>query len=172
MNLWGEMNWFAVQAKPHAEQLAATGIANLDLEVFLPLIRRSKSVCGQKRSVIQPLFQGYFFARFVPNVSLDPVRFCHGVLRVVGTSRFPIPLESGVVAEIRERVRPDGFILLETPRFGAGDAVRIKDGPFQGFVGRVEQETDDGRRVGILLEAIHNARLVIEKCWLVSAEAA
>ena len=64
-NIWEQLNWFAIQAKPHHEELAAARIARLDVEVFLPRARRWKLVCGVSRAITQPLFPGYFFARFM-----------------------------------------------------------------------------------------------------------
>jgi transcriptional antiterminator RfaH len=119
----------------------------------------------------KPLFSGYFFSRFFPIVSMDAVRYSHGVLRVVGTSRFPIPLEPEIITAIRERLRPDGLIHLEPQRFKPGDVVMIEQGAFEGFMGTVERESDDGRRVAILLEALQQARLLVEKGWVSLAEA-
>jgi hypothetical protein len=50
--------------------------------------------------------------------------------------------------------------------------VAIEQGPFAGWVGKVECEWDDGKRVAILLEAISKARMLIDKRWLAAAEAA
>jgi len=166
MNFWQKTNWFAVQAKPFRENLAAASVAKLDAEVFLPKVKQEQSVCGVRRSVAKPLFTGYFFARFSPLLLQEAVRYARGVLRVVGTSRFPIPLDEHVISAVRERVEDDGFVRLTPPSFQPGDLVCIEDGPWQGTIGRFEQEWNDGKRVIILLDAIHQARLLIEKRWL------
>jgi transcriptional antiterminator RfaH len=157
------MHWFAIQTKPNEEDLAAAQTAKLEVEVFLPRIKRYKPVCGVSRRIIRPLFPGYFFARFVPEISMDSVRFSLGVLRVVGTRGLPVPIEPEIISGIRQRAQPNGLIKLDAQRFKPGDTVRIEEGPFGGFIGKVEQETDEGRRVAILLEAIYNARLVVER---------
>src|SRR6267142_3789143 len=136
MEFWSETNWFAIQARPHQEYLGATNVAKLDIEVFLPRVHQTQAICGVPRRLIKPLFPGYFFSRFVPIVSMEAVRFCRGVLRVVGTSRFPIPLETEIIANLLERVRPDGLIHLEPRMYKPGDRVRIEQGPFEGFIGR------------------------------------
>ena len=59
--------------------------------------------------------------------------------------------------------RSDGYIRLKAPRFQPGDRVTIEEGPLAGWVGQVEREWDDNKRVAILLEAIQQARLLIEK---------
>jgi len=162
MDFWNETNWFAIQAKPFRENLAAVGLAELDVEVFLPKIREEQSVCGVVRPVAKPLFAGYFFARFSPVTLLDTVRYAKGVLCVVGTRQFPVPIEAAVIQSIRDRVQDDGFVHLEHRPFRPGDKVSIEEGPFAGWIGKIERECDDQKRVVILLEAIHEARLLIE----------
>lgn len=166
MNDGNELNWFAIQAKAHQEYLAAARVAKLAVEVFLPRIKRCRSICGVSRVVTGPLFPGYFFARFAPLLFLESVRFSPGVLRVVGNQRFPLPVAPEIVSSIQERVCADGLIELQEVPLKPGDPVRVEQGPFEGFIGRVEREVDDGRRVAILLEAIKDARLVVEKRWL------
>jgi transcriptional antiterminator RfaH len=166
MNFWSETNWFAVQTKPHREEVAAANIRKLDLEVFFPLVRREETVAGVKRVITKPLFGGYLFARFAPVVSIDAVRYATAVLRVLGTRQSPLPVAAEIIASIQDRVEPEGFIFLERRRLQAGEQVSIESGPFAGWMGCVQREWDDGRRVSILLEAIQQARLVIARDWL------
>ena len=169
MDFWAEMNWFAVQTKPFQEKLAAASVAKFDAEVFLPRIRQERLVCGITRLLTKPLFSGYFFAKFSPLLLCEAVRHARGVFRIVGANRFPIPLDEDVILAIRARVEGDGFVRLKSPSFKPGDPVSIEDGPWQGTIGRFEQELSDGKRVAILLEAIDHARLVVERRWLSAA---
>jgi transcription antitermination factor NusG len=166
MDSWSETSWFAIQAKPFRENLAAGALAEFDVEVFLPRIRQEQSVCGALRVVAKPLFAGYFFARFNPVLLLETVRYAKGVVRVVGTSQFPVAIEPAIIQCIRERVQDDGFVHLERRSFRPGDKVSIDRGPFAGWMGKVERECDDRKRVLILLEAIHEGRLLIESRWI------
>jgi len=111
----------------------------------------------------KPLFAGYFFAWFCPVVSMEALRSARGVLRVLGDGHGPIPIAPEIISEIRDRVQPDGFIRLEPTPLQPGQRVTIEQGPFEGLMGRVEQEWDDGRRVRILLEAIQHAHVLTEK---------
>jgi transcriptional antiterminator RfaH len=162
MDFWSETNWFAVQTKPQRENLAAGSLAELDLMVFLPRIRQEQLVCGFERTVTKPLFPGYLFARFSPVLFLEAIRFARGVLRVVGNPACPIPVDEEIIFTIRDRVQPDGFIRLERSTFRPGDQVIIEQGPLAGWMGQVERECDDGRRVRILLDAIQQARVLVE----------
>jgi transcriptional antiterminator RfaH len=170
---WHEqVNWFAVQTKPHQEGLAAAKVAELDVEVFLPRVKKEQLVCGIWRVVTTPLFPCYFFARFCPLLSLATIRYASGTLRVIGTSRFPIPLEPDSILNIKERIQADGLIHLEQKPLRRDDKVIIECGPFEGWVGRVLRESDDGRRVTVLLDMLERARVVMERQYLKPVAAA
>lgn len=164
--LLAETGWFAIQAKPHREELAAASLEKLDLDVFLPRVRREQRLIGQPHRRITPLFRGYLFARFCPVISLEAVRYARGVLRVLSNGDGPIPVAPEIISEIQGRLQADGFIRLEIKACRPGALVTIEQGPLAGWIGHVERESDDGRRVTILVEAIHKARLQVEKHWL------
>lgn len=169
MDYWSKINWFAVQAKPLHLNLAVSCLANLNFELFLPRVRRERE---SNRPEPAPLFPGYFFVRFCPLVSFDAIRYSRGVLRIVGTRRCPIPVEAQIIEAIRERLHEDGLVHLERRALQAGEMVVIEQGPLSGWMGKVEREWDDGRRVAILLNAIQQTRVLVERRWLGATEAA
>jgi transcription antitermination factor NusG len=165
-NLWTETNWFALHTKSRRENFAAKNVSTLGIESFLPRLKAERLVRGAARTIIKPLFPGYFFARFRPEDSLELVECSPGVLHVISSGRLPIPVEDQIVRDIQNRGEPDGLIRIRPQSLKSGDRVSIQDGPFEGLVGRVEREFDDGRRVAILLETLLNARVTIERRWL------
>jgi transcriptional antiterminator RfaH len=169
LDFWRETSWFVVQTKAHQEPLAAARVAKLALEVFLPQLREERSVGRGIRRVIKALFPGYFFTRFCPLESLDAVRYAPGVLRVVVSGRFPIPVDDEIVRDIQDRVEEDGLIRIHPESLEPGDRVFIQCGPFEGMMGRVERELTDQKRVAILLETLLQARVLIERRWLRAA---
>jgi len=161
-----DLNWFAIHVKRFREAVAASSVAALGLEVFLPMI---KVECPEHLTIkvgSKPLFQGYFFARFNPEISLGSVESARGVLHVIKSGSSPIPVDDQVVREVQNRVEADGLIRLRERELKPGDRVSVQEGPFAGMMGRVEAELDDRRRVAILLEALGQARLVIERRWV------
>lgn len=170
--LSSETQWYAVHAKAHHESLAAANVAANGIEVFFPRVKQPRLVRGMARPCIKPLFAGYFFARFCPALGLDLVRYARGVLNVVSTARFPIPLDDEIVASIRAQLQPDGCLPMVAPAIRPGDWVTIEHGPFESLMGRIAHEEDDRTRVTILLETMSRARVSIEKRWLSLAPAA
>lgn len=170
-DLWRDVSWFAIQAKPRRERFAVTNIEKLGIEVLLPRIRFERLIRGIVQSGTKPLFPGYFFSRFRPETSLESVKATRGILRIVNSGRIPIPVPEDVIREIQGRIEEDGLIKIRHPILAPGTLVTIQDGPFEGMMGRVERELDDGKRVAIFLETLFNARVLIERRWI-EAEAA
>jgi transcription antitermination factor NusG len=165
---WEESNWFAIQTKSHREAPAAALVANLELETLLPRVRESQS----RPSAGNPskaLFPGYFFAHLCPLHSLEAVRYTKGVLRVVSSGRFPVPVAPEIISSIQARICPDGFIQLKPRAFRPGDNVTLETGPFEGMMGRVERESDDHARVTIFLAELLHARVSVAKSCLRTA---
>ena len=158
-----DLNWFAIQAKPSQEGVAENVVASLELETFLPRVRREcYSRCSWHQEV-HPLFPGYLFARFCPDRHLHAVRYSRGVCRVVGAGGTPLPVEEEIITELQERIGADGCVRLEDRSWLPGEVVSLENGPLRGWTGIFERELDDGHRVAILLETINHARVIVEK---------
>ena len=89
---WGKTNWYAIQSKPHHENSAGGRVAMFGVDVFLAKIKQEQLICG-------------------PLLVFEMVRYAQGVLRVVGSKRYPIPLKDETIRSIRVRIQEDGFIL-------------------------------------------------------------
>jgi transcriptional antiterminator RfaH len=169
VDLWRDTSWFAIHAKTRREKFAAANISALGIRILLPLVKVERLTRGNLRGAAKPLFPGYFFARFCPETSCESVKSSRGVLRVVSSGRYPIPVRDAVVQEIRDRIEADGLIRLRLRSLGPGTRVCIRGGPFEDLMGKVERELDGGRRVAILLETLMHARVLIERQCLEAA---
>jgi transcription antitermination factor NusG len=153
--------WYVVRAKTGQDPLALRGLSRSGLETFQPFARIPVPGRGARTSRTEPLFRGYVFAHFAPDHCLELVRYLPGVAYVVSSGRCPVAVDDSILAELRARLASDGFIHLRRQRYLPNQPVTIVQGPFTGWLGRVEQEWDDGRRVAILLEALHDARVLL-----------
>jgi transcriptional antiterminator RfaH len=168
------INWFAIQTRPHLETIAEAHLRALDLETLLPLTRRSiRHAARRPRLALRPLFPGYLFARFCPMLSLRAANSCRGVLRVLlAGGDQPCPVEDAIVAAIRERLDADGCVELVERPFGAGDAVRITEGPLTGWSGIFDSALSDAQRVVILIDTLQQGRVVVRRDYLELSDAA
>ena len=166
LNFWTDTHWFAIHSKPRQESLAATNVSVLGIGVLLPKVKIERFGSKTLRPGNRPLFPGYFFARFCPEDCLESVKCSRGVLQVVSSGRFPIPVQDEVVQEIKDGIQEDGFVRICQQNLAPGTRVAIQSGPFEGMMGRVERELDDRKRVAIFLEALLDARVLIERRWV------
>jgi transcriptional antiterminator RfaH len=170
-DLWNNVNWFAIHAKPRRENFVVTNLSALGIQILFPQVKIERLIRGASEQSVMPLFPGYFFGRFCPRDSFASVKVARGVLQVVSSGRIPIPVDDKVIGDIRSRMQEDGLIRIRPLDLTPGARVKIQSGPFEGVMGRVEREFDDRKRVAIFLETLFQARLIIERRWI-EAEAA
>ena len=168
-----EIQWFAIQARTGAETVAELNLRDLPIETLLPLARRPvHHATRTPRMVLRPLFPGYLFGRFCAADSLRAVSYSRGVLRVVGGGDQPWPVDDAIVADIRDRLGPEGCVEIGERPFRVGDSVRITAGPLSGWAGIFDCELSDAQRVVILIETLRQGRVVVRRDSLELSEAA
>ena len=157
--------WFAVFTQQQREKLAAASLRHEAIGVMLPMVRSQR--IPKRRPApphkAYPLFPRYLFARFQPEENLDTVRYARGVVKILGNGGIPKVVEDAIIDSIRDRLDNDGYFPIRYRAVEAGDEVVVAQGPFQGLVGRVESELNGGKRVALLLEALDEARVIVEK---------
>lgn len=114
------------------------------LEVRIPIQQVSEVKEGKKRVVERNMYPGYVFVKVSEEVPesereglLAFIRQTPGVMGFLGTKKTPTPLEDadvpGVVAA-DERGEPEPVVQID---YDVGDSVRVIEGPFTGFTGKV-----------------------------------
>ncbi len=103
---------------------------------------------GKKKLVKKKVFPGYVIVEMiVTDDSWYVVRNTPGVTGFVGSGTKPTPLED---SEVKAILRSMG---VDEPRirvdFTLGESVRIIEGPFQGFVGPIEEIIADRMKLRV-----------------------
>jgi transcriptional antiterminator RfaH len=160
---FSDPRWFAIHAKHCLEEVALGKVRSLGCEVLLPRVQEDKARLSKRHTVIKPLFPGYLFAKFVPAIHLHAIRYSRGVLRVVGAADKPLPVDEKIIEEIKSRIQKNGFVYVGPKPLRPGDSVLVREGPFEGFMGFVERESNARSRVLILLNTLGQARISIER---------
>ena len=112
---------------------------------------------GQRRTVKRKLYPGYVLVQTIELKEGDPdsdeawhmIRNTTGVTGFVSSGTRPVPLSQDEVNHILRAMR------MEQPRmrvaFVPGQSIRIVDGPFEDFVGTVEEINTDKGRVKVVV---------------------
>ncbi len=143
----GHENKVAVTLKQRVE---AAGFTDRVFKIFIPHQEKIVISEGKKRSVDERLFPGYVIVQMVLNDdSWHIVRSTRGVTGFVGTGTTPTPLPDSEVKALMK------FTRLDAPKFEAkfnvGDSVKITDGPFTEFLGKVDEVNEEQGKVRVLV---------------------
>jgi transcriptional antiterminator NusG len=155
----GGRNWFVIHSysgyenkvqKNLQHRIESLDMQNKIFEVVVPTEEEIELKDGQRRTVERRIFPGYILVDMIMDEdSWYVVRNTPGVTGFVGSVRKPTPLRKRDVDRILKRMR------AETPRvkvtFLPGQKVRICDGPFEDFVGAVDEIYADKGKVRILV---------------------
>ncbi len=160
-------SWFALQVRPRSERVVAVMLESKGYQQLLPTYRpRQHKPVNVSES---PLFPGYVFCRFDPQIR-GLIVTTPGVVRIVGFGKTPVCLAESEVDAIR-RICSSGVPAEPHPYVRIGDTVRVIQGPLQGVTGKV---VDDGRATRLLVSVTLLQRAVaveVDRDWLAFAQA-
>jgi transcription termination/antitermination protein NusG len=138
-------------------RIASMDAKDLIYRVVVPTEDEIEIRDGQRRTVSKKIFPGYILVQMIELKEDDPesnrawfvVRNTPGVTGFVGSGTRPVPLEPEEVRRILRQMR------VEEPKikvgFAIGQSVRIVDGPFQDFVGQVDELNLEKGKVKVLV---------------------
>ncbi|MFH1899320.1 MAG: transcription termination/antitermination protein NusG [Patescibacteria group bacterium] len=132
------------------ERVVASGHSDKVFKIFVPHQQKIVVSEGKKRSVDEKLFPGYLMILMtMDDESWYIVRSTPGVTGFVGMGSEPTPLPE---SEVRTLMK---FAKMEAPKFEAkfrvGDSVKVNDGPFKDFLGKVDEVNEEQGKVRVLI---------------------
>lgn len=120
------------------------GLEDCILDVKVPMEETIEIKNGKKKHVQRKLFPGYVMVKmFLTDESWYVVRNTRGVTGFVGPGSKPIPLSD---AEVRSMGVENVLIKLDV---NVGDNIIITSGPFESFIGTVEEVNTERQKVKV-----------------------
>ncbi len=155
----GGRHWYVIHSysgyeskvkKNLEHRIESLGMQDRIFQVVVPTEDEIELKDGQRRTIERRIFPGYILVEMTMDQdSWGVVRNTPGVTGFVGTRNEPTPLRRQDVDRVLKRMR------AETPKvkvsFRPGQKVRIADGPFEDFVGSVDEIYPDKGKVRILV---------------------
>lgn len=143
----GHENKVAVTLKQRA---SALGYLDKVFKVLIPTQKKIMVSEGKKREVDERILPGYVVVLMkLSDEVWHLVRATRGVTGFVGVGSTPTPLPE---SEVRTLMK---FMRMEAPKFEArysvGDSVKIVDGPWKDFMGKVDEVNEEQGRVKVLV---------------------
>ena len=127
------------QAKRNLEQrIKYMDVEHEVFEVVIPTAKEIEIKGGKRRTIDRKTFPGYIMVRMQLNEhSGDVVRNTPGVVGFVSAGVKPVPLATDEADRILARMQETPSEVTTT--FQKGESVRVVNGPFIDFIGKVDE---------------------------------
>ncbi len=154
-----EKRWYVIHtysgyeeavAKNLQQRVDSFGMKDKIFEVIVPREKKIKIRDGKRKEVEEKLYPGYVLVQMiVTDESWYVVRNTPNVSGFVGAGVTPVPLSQGEVDILMKRIKQ------EAPQYKInveeGDSVKITDGPFKDFDGKVSGVDREKGKVKVLV---------------------
>ena len=155
-----DLQWYCLRAKPKTERITSRMLrAEVDIEVFCPLLRFERARRSGRLWVTEAMFPGYLFAQFRYQTQFRQVQATRGVMKIVSFGGAPTVVSREIIHELRSLVQDEETVVIE-PSVEVGEEVNVVTGPFRGLKAIVSRVIPGRERVALLLEVLGMEREV------------
>ena len=132
------------------QRIESYGMEDKIFNVLIPTEKKIKIKNGKRRVVTEKIFPGYLLVDMVvDDESWYVVRNTPNVTGFIGAGTTPTPISEKEIRELRERMG------VEEPKYKIDITpdlpVKIVDGPFKDFEGKVEQVDESRGKIKVLV---------------------
>jgi len=155
----GERQWYAIHtysgyedtvARNLKQRVESLGFEDKIFSVTVPKEKKIKIKGGKREIIEEKIYPGYVLVEMiVDDASWYVVRNTPNVTGFIGAGTIPTPLSSAEVDGLMKRMG------VEEPKYkidvAVGDRVKITDGPFKDFDGKISEIDMERGRVKVLV---------------------
>ena len=154
-----EKKWYVIHtysgyeeavAKNLKQRIESLGMEDKIFNVIVPKEKKIKIKSGKRKVVEEKIYPGYVLVEMiVTDDSWYVVRNTPNVTGFVGAGTTPIPVSQTEIENLKKRMG------VETPQYKievkVGDPIKIIDGPFKDFDGKVSEIDAERGKVKVLV---------------------
>lgn len=154
-----ERNWYVIHtysgyedavAKNLKQRVESLGMEDKIFNVVVPKEKKIKIKDGKRKTIEEKIYPGYVLVEMiVTDDSWYVVRNTPNVTGFVGVGITPVPVSLKEIETLKKRTGDD------SPQYKievkAGDSVKIIDGPFKDFDGRVSEVDEERGKIKVLV---------------------
>lgn len=152
------MPWYALYTESRQEKKVAARLAQLDIEVYCPLVIQVRQWSDRKKKVEVPLLPSYVFVKLEPN-NRELVFQVSGVVRYLYWLGQPAVVKDSEI-ELMQKWLQDKVTTFEIVGIQPGTLYEIPSGPFLGQKGIVEKVTKN--QITLVLEQL-GVKIILHK---------
>jgi len=152
-------NWYVIHtysgyeesvAKSLKQRVESLGMEDKIFNVIVPKEKKIKIKNGKRKIIEEKIYPGYVLVEmFVTDDSWYVVRNTPNVTGFVGSGTTPIPVSDEEIESLKKRMG------MEEPQYKidvqVGDLVKITDGPFKDFDGKIAEVDEEKGKVKVLV---------------------
>lgn len=132
------------------QRIESMGMQDKIFSILIPTEKKIKIKNGKRKVVTEKIFPGYVLVEMeVTDDSWYVVRNTPNVTGFIGSGTMPIPISEDEVRAIQKRMG------VEEPKFvidvSVDTPVRIVDGPFKNFEGKVAEVNEERGKIKVLV---------------------
>ena len=143
----GHENKIAVTLK---QRIESENLEKKILDVLVPMQEKIEIKGGKKVNVKEKIFPGYILVKMeLDDVSWLAVRTIQGVTSFVGMGNKPTPISDAEVSTIIKFTKTESPMYKQV--FAVSDAVKIVDGPFADFIGKIDSVDEEKGKARVLV---------------------
>ena len=155
----GQRSWFAIHtyagyednvARNLTQRIESLGFEDKIFNVLVPKEKKIRIKSGKRETIEEKIYPGYVLVEMiVDDASWYVVRNTPNVTGFIGAGTVPTPLAPNEVETLLKRMGVD------EPKYkidvAVGDRVKITDGPFKDFDGKIAEIDPEKGRVKVLV---------------------
>jgi transcription termination/antitermination protein NusG len=140
------------------ERVRSLGKSDFFSEILVPTETVVELVKGKRKTSQRKIFPGYILVKMELNEETwHIVKDTPKITGFAGDSTKPVPISEkeleGVLSQMKEGVSK----AKPKVSYGAGDSVRVIDGPFANFIGTIEEVKPEKRKLKVLVSIFGRA---------------
>ncbi|KKS18915.1 MAG: Transcription antitermination protein nusG [Candidatus Roizmanbacteria bacterium GW2011_GWC2_41_7] len=133
------------------QRIESLDMADKIFNVLVPKEKKIKIKNGKRRTIEEKIYPGYVLVEMiVTDASWYVVRNTPNVTGFIGAGTVPIPVSSDEIKELQKRMVGAGESKYKI-EFSVGDPVKIVDGPFKDFDGKVSAIDEERGKVKVMI---------------------
>lgn len=154
-----ERNWYVIHTYSGYEDAVARSLKqrieslSMDDKIFQVLVPKEKKIkikAGKRKAVEEKIYPGYVLVEMiVTDDSWYVVRNTPNVTGFVGAGTTPIPVSTKEIDYLKERMGQDAA--QYDISVAMGDNIKIIDGPFKDFDGKVSEIDQERGKIKVLV---------------------
>lgn len=155
----GEKNWYAIHtysgyeenvARNLKQRVESLGYEDKIFQVLVPKEKKIKIKAGKRATVEEKIYPGYVLVEMVvTDDSWYVVRNTPNVTGFIGSGTIPTPISAEEIDILMKRMG------VEEPKYkvdlNVGEHVKITDGPFKDFDGKISEVDEERGRVRVFI---------------------